>query len=76
VKTAARIKPAKKSASVRTSKSKTAGGKEQIKFKIRASRHLHTLILTDKVKVDKIKQSLPPNLTVTEVGGKEKKTKK
>lgn len=40
-----------------------AGGtkqKEQIKFKIRAKRHLHTLVLTDNSKAEKIKQSLPP----------------
>ena len=29
-------------------------------MKIRAKRHLHTLILTDRSKADKIKQSLPP----------------
>ncbi|ETN38578.1 uncharacterized protein HMPREF1541_06615 [Cyphellophora europaea CBS 101466] len=34
--------------------------KEQIKFKIRAKRHLHTLVLSDTSKADKIKQSLPP----------------
>jgi large subunit ribosomal protein L38e len=36
--------------------------REQIKFKIRAKRHLHTLILNDSTKADKIKQSLPPGM--------------
>jgi len=52
------------------------GNKEQIKFKIRCHRYLYTLILSDASKADKIKQSLPPALTVTEVGKKNKKTKK
>ena len=47
-----------------------AGGtkqKEQIKFKIRAKRHLHTLVLTDNSKAEKIKQSLPPGKSSTYV---------
>ncbi|RMZ91579.1 hypothetical protein DV736_g1175, partial [Chaetothyriales sp. CBS 134916] len=49
---------------------------QQIKFKIRCKRYLYTLILNDSSKADKIKQSLPPGLHVTEVGKKNKKTKK
>lgn len=44
--TAARVKKSPKS--------------NQIKFKIRCSRYLYTLILKDSDKADKIKQSLPP----------------
>lgn len=34
----------------------------QTKFKIRCSRHLYTLVVTDAEKADKLKQSLPPGL--------------
>ncbi|TDG44741.1 hypothetical protein AWZ03_008882 [Drosophila navojoa] len=37
------------------------------KFKIRCSRFLYTLVVQDKEKADKIKQSLPPGLQVKEV---------
>lgn len=37
------------------------------KFKIRCSRFLYTLVVHDKEKADKIKQSLPPGLQVKEV---------
>lgn len=32
------------------------------KFKIRCSRHLYTLVVTDAEKADKLTQSLPPGL--------------
>ncbi|EFX04139.1 60S ribosomal protein [Grosmannia clavigera kw1407] len=44
------------------------------KFKVRCKRHLYTLVLKDSDKADKLKQSLPPTLTLTEVTKKEKKT--
>ncbi|KAG7336942.1 ribosomal L38e protein [Nitzschia inconspicua] len=34
----------------------------QTKFKIRCSRHLYTLVITDGEKADKLTQSLPPGL--------------
>ncbi|KAL9915215.1 60S ribosomal protein L38 [Glossina fuscipes] len=37
------------------------------KFKIRCSRFLYTLVVHDKEKAEKIKQSLPPGLQVKEV---------
>jgi len=53
-------------------------GHNQTKLKIRAHRYLYTLILNDAntEKAEKIKQSLPPNLKVEEVGKKNKKAKK
>jgi large subunit ribosomal protein L38e len=56
-KTAARIKRAP------AATSGPKNNREQIKFKIRAKRHLHTLILNDSTKADKIKQSLPPGMS-------------
>ncbi|EPE10413.1 60s ribosomal protein l38 [Ophiostoma piceae UAMH 11346] len=46
----------------------------QTKFKVRCKRNLYTLVLKDSDKADKLKQSLPPNLTCTEVNKKIKKT--
>ncbi|XP_044754567.1 60S ribosomal protein L38 isoform X1 [Coccinella septempunctata] len=37
------------------------------KFKVRCSRFLYTLVITDKEKAEKLKQSLPPGLQVKEV---------
>lgn len=34
--------------------------KTYVKFKVRCSRYLYTLVVTDKEKADKLKQSLPP----------------
>ncbi|CAH1154672.1 unnamed protein product [Phaedon cochleariae] len=33
---------------------------ENTKFKVRCSRFLYTLVITDKEKAEKLKQSLPP----------------
>ena len=35
-------------------------GKDAVKFKVRCSRYLYTLKVTDNEKADKLKQSLPP----------------
>ena len=35
---------------------------KQIKFKVRCSRELYTLVLKDGDKADKLKQSLPPGM--------------
>ena len=34
--------------------------KDTVKFKVRCSRYLYTLVINDKEKADKLKQSLPP----------------
>lgn len=49
---------------------------QHIKFKIRCNRFLYTLVLKDSDKADKLKQSLPPNMHVSEIGSKSKKAKK
>ncbi|KAH6652189.1 ribosomal protein L38e [Truncatella angustata] len=45
------------------------------KFKVRCSKNLYTLVLKDNDKAEKLKQSLPPNLQIKEVGKKNKKGK-
>lgn len=34
--------------------------KDYVKFKVRCSRYLYTLVVTDPEKAEKLKQSLPP----------------
>eukprot|EP00045_Choanoeca_perplexa_P018488 m.292972 g.292972 ORF g.292972 m.292972 type:complete len:70 (+) comp17844_c0_seq1:44-253(+) len=41
--------------------------KDYVKFKVRCSRYLYTLVVTDADKADKLKTSLPPALNVTEL---------
>uniref|UniRef100_A0A2K5PK61 Large ribosomal subunit protein eL38 n=1 Tax=Cebus imitator TaxID=2715852 RepID=A0A2K5PK61_CEBIM len=41
--------------------------KDNVKFKVRRSRYLYTLVITDKEKAEKLKQSLPPGLAVKEL---------
>ena len=38
-----------------------------VKFKVRCSKYLYTLCITDLEKADKLKQSLPPGLTVKDI---------
>merc|ERR1712216_1011145 len=38
--------------------------KDVVKFKVRCSKYLYTLCVKDMEKADKLKQSLPPGLTV------------
>ncbi|KAI6222924.1 60S ribosomal protein L38 [Aphelenchoides fujianensis] len=38
-----------------------------MKFKIRCSRYLYTLVISDTTKAEKLKQSLPPGLQVKEL---------
>ncbi|KAF7563145.1 hypothetical protein G7046_g967 [Stylonectria norvegica] len=45
-----------------------------IKFKVRCQKHLYTLVLKDADKAEKLKQSLPPTLTLTDVSKKTKKS--
>ncbi|XP_017780797.1 PREDICTED: 60S ribosomal protein L38 [Nicrophorus vespilloides] len=40
--------------------------KNNTKFKVRCSRFLYTLVINDKEKAEKLKQSLPPGLQVKE----------
>ncbi|XP_051215485.1 large ribosomal subunit protein eL38z/eL38y [Lolium perenne] len=41
--------------------------KDAVKFKVRCSRYLYTLCVFDADKANKLKQSLPPGLSVQEV---------
>ncbi|KAL3093146.1 hypothetical protein niasHT_022596 [Heterodera trifolii] len=41
--------------------------KENTKFKVRCTRFLYTLVVDDKEKAEKLKQSLPPGLQVKEL---------
>ncbi|XKL65418.1 hypothetical protein PGB90_008838 [Kerria lacca] len=45
-----------------------------VKFKVRCSRFLYTLVITDKEKAEKLKQSLPPGLQVKEIKCRKSKT--
>ena len=40
---------------------------DNVKFKIRCSRYLYTLVIEDVSKAEKLKQSLPPGLQVKEL---------
>ncbi|ORY89935.1 60S ribosomal protein L38 [Syncephalastrum racemosum] len=40
---------------------------ESVKFKVRCSRYLYTLVVKDKQKASKLRQSLPPALSVNEI---------
>ncbi|PSK55198.1 60S ribosomal protein L38 [Elsinoe australis] len=48
----------------------------QIKFKVRCQRYLYTLVLKDSDKAEKLKQSLPPGLTITDAPRKNVKGKR
>jgi len=39
----------------------------QIKFKVRCSRYLYTLVINDAAKAEKLKQSLPPTLMIENI---------
>ncbi|TWU70624.1 hypothetical protein ED733_000877 [Metarhizium rileyi] len=57
----------KDASSARIKKNKKSNN---VKFKVRCQTHLYTLVLKDTEKAEKLKQSLPPNLTIAEVGKK------
>ncbi|PHZ12486.1 uncharacterized protein RHIMIDRAFT_237412 [Rhizopus microsporus ATCC 52813] len=40
---------------------------DSVKFKVRCSRYLYTLVVKDKSKANKLKQSLPPALDVKDI---------
>ncbi|KAF2863522.1 ribosomal protein L38e [Piedraia hortae CBS 480.64] len=46
------------------------------KFKVRCRRYLYTLSVNDSAKADKLRQSLPPGLTITETPKKNAKGKR
>lgn len=41
--------------------------RSNVKFKVRCSRYLYTLVVQDREKAEKLKQSLPPGLAVKEL---------
>ncbi|RKF75508.1 60S ribosomal protein L38 [Golovinomyces cichoracearum] len=49
---------------------------KQTKFKVRCQRYLYTLVLKDSEKVEKLKQSLPPNLVIADTPKKNAKGKR
>uniref|UniRef100_A0AC34FKW7 Large ribosomal subunit protein eL38 n=1 Tax=Panagrolaimus sp. ES5 TaxID=591445 RepID=A0AC34FKW7_9BILA len=40
---------------------------DNVKFKLRCSKSLHTLVLKDKEKASKVQSSLPTNLTIKNI---------
>ncbi|XP_040593032.1 60S ribosomal protein L38-like [Mesocricetus auratus] len=48
----------------KNAKSVKTKNKDNVKFKVRYSRYLYTLVITDREKTEKLKQSLPPGLAV------------
>ncbi|KAF4120705.1 large subunit ribosomal protein L38e [Geosmithia morbida] len=57
----------KDASSARIKKNKQVGN---VKFKVRCQKHLYTLVVKDSDKAEKLKQSLPPTLTITDVPNK------
>ncbi|KAI9632316.1 ribosomal L38e protein family-domain-containing protein [Dioszegia hungarica] len=76
--TLARIKKTTVRANTTASAKGKAAGKSHTvtKFKIRCSRYLYTLVLTDSEKAEKLKQSLPPGLKVEDDSAKTATKKK
>ncbi|KAI7009379.1 hypothetical protein KC362_g17264, partial [Hortaea werneckii] len=48
----------------------------QTKFKVRCKTYLYTLVLKDSDKAEKLRQSLPPGLTITETPKKNARGKR
>ncbi|KAF2405508.1 ribosomal protein L38e [Trichodelitschia bisporula] len=63
----------KDASSARIKKNKSTG---KIKFKVRCERYLYTLVLKDSERAEKLKQSLPPGLSITDVERKSSKSKR
>nr|POE63477.1 60s ribosomal protein l38 [Quercus suber] len=63
----------KDASSARIKKSRATG---QTKFKVRCQRYLYTLVLKDSDKADKLKQSLPPGLSIADTPKKNAKGKR
>ncbi|GAB7357520.1 hypothetical protein MBLNU459_g0048t1 [Dothideomycetes sp. NU459] len=49
---------------------------KETKFKVRCTRYLYTLVVKDNEKAEKLKQSLPPGLTITDTPKKNLKGKR
>ncbi|CZT18436.1 probable ribosomal protein L38 [Ramularia collo-cygni] len=62
----------KDASSARIKKSRVAN---QTKFKVRCNRYLYTLVLKDNDKAEKLKQSLPPGLSISDTPKKNAKGK-
>ncbi|CAK1367697.1 60S ribosomal protein L38 [Cercospora beticola] len=65
----------KDASSARIKKNRSAGI-NQTKFKVRCQRHLYTLVLKDNDKAEKLKQSLPPGLSISETPKKNARGKR
>ncbi|KAF2142250.1 uncharacterized protein K452DRAFT_287470 [Aplosporella prunicola CBS 121167] len=63
----------KDASSARIKKTKNTNN---IKFKVRCHRFLYTLVLKDSDKAEKLKQSLPPGLTISDIPKKNQKGKR
>ncbi|CAG8470155.1 6292_t:CDS:2 [Ambispora leptoticha] len=50
-----------------TARIKKKKNSSSVKFKLRCSRYLYTLVIEDAEKAEKLRKSLPPGLTVTDV---------
>jgi large subunit ribosomal protein L38e len=55
---------------------KKSAESRKMKFKLRTKKYLYTLVLKDQEKASRLKQSLPPNLPITELAGAKKKEQK
>ncbi|RAL59902.1 hypothetical protein DID88_000529 [Monilinia fructigena] len=55
---------------------KNVGKTSAIKIKVRCHKYLYTLVLKDLEKAEKLKQSLPPNLTIADTPKKNAKGKR
>ncbi|TVY81602.1 60S ribosomal protein L38 [Lachnellula suecica] len=47
-----------------------------VKFKVRCQKYVYTLVLKDSEKAEKLKQSLPPTLTISDTPKKNQKGKR
>ncbi|KXL50567.1 hypothetical protein M433DRAFT_151418 [Acidomyces richmondensis BFW] len=63
----------KDASSARIKKNRATG---QTKFKVRCKRYLYTLVLKDSDKADKLRQSLPPGLAISETPKKNARGKR
>ncbi|GAB1726934.1 hypothetical protein KC343_g6124 [Hortaea werneckii] len=63
----------KDASSARIKKNRVSG---QTKFKVRCKSYLYTLVLKDSDKAEKLRQSLPPGLTITETPKKNARGKR
>ncbi|KAK5132551.1 60S ribosomal protein L38 [Meristemomyces frigidus] len=73
IKTFIEICRRKDASSARIKKNKVTN---QTKFKVRCTRYLYTLVLKDSDKADKLRQSLPPGLSISETPKKNAKGKR